>query len=135
MPEIQDAGKVWMRGTFSPVFAVRVADKYFVPGKAEEQSIECWVDGNFLCVDLHDQRRKTRHARRFDLSLPAVTPASLFNGFDQTQHADVLVVTFQDKGVEEYSVQGKDYEDDSIGEMDSQTFWQRTKFSFYPPCR
>jgi hypothetical protein len=125
MREIQDTGKVWIRGTVGPVFAIRVADKIFVPGQEEGQTIDYWVDGDFLCVGLHDPRKKIRLVRRFDISLPAATPASLFSGFERTKHADAQVVTYRDKGVKTHIMQGKDYDNDGMGVMNGQTFRQR----------
>lgn len=54
MLEIKDTGKVWIRGKPGTTFAVKVDDKVFVPGQEEGQSIEYWLEGKFLCVDLHD---------------------------------------------------------------------------------
>lgn len=99
MAEIKDTGKVWIKGNVSPVFAIRVDDTFFVPGKEEDQTIEYRVEENYLCVDLHDTETKMKTVRRFDLGLTPTTPASLFSGFERTKHADVMVVTFEDAGV------------------------------------
>ncbi|MFQ5449881.1 MAG: hypothetical protein ACE5E9_04595 [Nitrospinaceae bacterium] len=127
MPKIEDTGKVWIPGSFSPEYAVRVDQKVFVPGKSEEDTIACWVAGNHLCVDLHDPGREKRAARRFSLDLSPATAAALFNGFEKTRHGDVPVVTHGDAGVEEYSVEGKIYRRDSIGSMTSAQFWEEAE--------
>ncbi len=57
MPEIKDHGKVWMRGKPGTSFAVKVDGRVFVPGREEGQSIDYWLEENFLCVDLHDPDR------------------------------------------------------------------------------
>ena len=97
MPEVKDIGKVWIRGKASPVFAVRVDDKIFVPGK-EGEAVKTWrVEGESLCVDLCVG--EVCVSRRFSLNLPSVVPATLFSGFENTKHGDVNVVLCQDSGV------------------------------------
>lgn len=127
MAEIKDTGKVWFQGAFRPEYALRVENKVFVPGMEEGDSIDCRVIGNVLIVDLHGRKREKRVFRRFSLDLPAATPASLFNGFEKTQHADVQVVTYRDSGVEEHIVEGNSYRTDSVADMNSETFYQRFK--------
>ncbi|GJL78223.1 MAG: hypothetical protein NPINA01_12120 [Nitrospinaceae bacterium] len=125
MADIKDTGKVWFPGAFGPEYALRVEDKVFVPGKEADHSIDCRVEENFLIVDLHDQKKEKRTLRRFSLDLPATTAATLFNGFENTKHADVQVVTYKDSGVEETIVAGDSYRTDSIASMDSESFFQR----------
>jgi hypothetical protein len=127
MAEIKDTGKVWFQGAFRPEYALRVENKVFVPGMEEGDIIDCRVMDNALVVDLHDRKREKRTLRRFSLELPATTPASLFNGFEKTQHADVPVVTYKDPGVEEHIVEGDSYRTDLIDGMPLQTFYQRFK--------
>jgi hypothetical protein len=124
MAEIKDTGKVWFQGAFRPEYALRVENKVFVPGMEEGDSIDCRVIGYVLIVDSHDRKREKRTLRRFSLDLPAATPASLFNGFEKTQHADVQVVTYKDSGVEENIVEGDSYRTGSIANMDFDTFCQ-----------
>ncbi|MBI4383526.1 MAG: hypothetical protein HY579_05775 [Nitrospinae bacterium] len=100
-PQIEDTGKVWIRGRTRPSFAVRVDEKFFVPGMEEGQTIEYWTEGNCLCVVLSGPAPGTRTARRFGLDLPAVAPAALFSGFEKTRHRDVTAVLWSDPGVEE----------------------------------
>jgi hypothetical protein len=125
MAEIKDTGKVWFQGAFRPEYALRVENKVFVPGMEESATIDCRVMDNTLIVDLHDQKREKRTLRRFSLDMPAITPASLFNGFEKTQHADVQVVTYKDSGVEEHIVAGDSYRTDSVAGMPFETFYQR----------
>lgn len=89
MPEIKDIGKVWVRGKNSPIFAIRVDDKIFVPGRDGEVAKTWWVEDEHLCVDLSE-------VRRFSLSLPATASATLFSGFENTKHGDVKVVLCQE---------------------------------------
>lgn len=124
MPEIKDSGKVWIRGTMGTSFAVKVDEKVFVPGQEEGQSIEYWLEENFLCVDLHGPSQNTRVARRFPLSLEATHPATLFNGFNKTKHADVKVVTCEDEGVLEKIFKGEEYAEGGIQNMSRDAFWQ-----------
>ena len=75
MKEIQDSGKVWCKGSNRPVHAVRVGNKIFATGKGEDQTIECWVDGDVLCVDLHE--REIRIARKIPLDLEPTLQGTL----------------------------------------------------------
>ncbi len=125
MAEIKDTGKVWFQGAFRPEYALRVESKVYVPGMADNDSIDCRVVDNTLIVDLHNRKRERRTLRSFNLDLPAATPASLFNGFENTQHADIKVVTYRDSGMEELIVEGDSYRTDSVAGMNSETFYQR----------
>lgn len=92
MPEVKDTGKVWIKGESSPRFAIRVDEKIFVPVNAGED-VKSWrIEGEFLCVDLSLNGVCT--ARRLDLNLPAIAPGTLFSGFEDTKHGDVLVAVF-----------------------------------------
>jgi hypothetical protein len=124
MPEIKDDGKVWIRGKTGTSFAVKVDEKVFVPGQEEGQSIEYWLEDNFLCVDLHNPDQIIRIARQFPLSLEATHPASLFNGFNKTKHADVKVINFEDEGVAERIFTGKEYSENNVQSMSHEPFWQ-----------
>jgi hypothetical protein len=129
MPEIKDSGKVWIRGKKGTSFAVKVDEKVFVPGQEERQSIDFWLEEKFLCVDLHSPDQGIRIARRFPLNLEATHPASLFNGFNKTKHADVKVITSEDEGVTEKFFEGKEYTEGSIQSMRREVFWQLAGFS------
>lgn len=130
MAEIKDTGKVWIPGAFGTEYAVRVDDKVFVLGKGENDTLDHRVVDNTLYVDLHDKKRQQRTLRRFSLDLPPTTPATLFNGFEKTKHADIHVVTHKDSGVKEHIVGGDSYRKDSIAGMDSETFYQRFSQKF-----
>ena len=125
MAKIEDTGKVWIPGAFGTEYAVRVDDKVFVLGKGENDTLDHRVMGNTLYVDLHDKKGQQRILRCFPLDLPPITPATLFNGFEKTKHADINVVTNKDSGVKEHIVKGDSYRRDSISGMDSETFYQR----------
>jgi hypothetical protein len=123
MPEIKDTGKVWIRGQVGTAFAVKVDDKVLVPGQEEGQLIEYWLEENNLCVDLHAPAQNIRIARRFPMSLEATHPATLFNGFQKTKHADVKVITFEDEGVAEKVFRDQEYAAGHIQNMPRDEFW------------
>ena len=127
MPEIKDNGKVWIRGQVGTTFAVKVDEKVFVPGQEEGQSIDYWLKGDFLCVDLQNPDKYIRIARRFPLSLEATHPATLFNGFNKTKHADVKVITYEDEGVAEKIFTGGEH--GNIQNLPRDAFWQLTGLS------
>ncbi len=124
MATIEDTGKVWFKGAFGPEYAVRVGDKVFVPGKGGNDTVACRVEDNVLGVDLHDAKKGKRIGRYFSLELPTTTPATLFNGFEKTKHADVMVVSYKDSGVKECIVEGEAYRKASISTMELETFFQ-----------
>lgn len=124
MVNIEDTGKVWFKGAFGPEYAVRVGDKVYVLGKGEDDVVECRVIDNALCADLHDKKAGQRVGRLFPLDLPTTTPATLFNGFEKTQHADVMVVAYKDGGVKEVTICGEAYMNESIAGMEPETFFQ-----------
>ena len=125
MPEITDTGKVWIKGRVSTAFAIKVDDTVFVAGQEEGQNIEFWLEGDALCVDLHDASGETRIARRFSLSAKPQHPATLFNGFDKTKHCDTHVVLPGDDGVQEIRLTGAAYRQADAAKLDSRTFWSR----------
>ena len=129
MPEIKDEGKVWIRGKPGTSFAVKIDDKVFVPGHEEGQSVEYWLEEQFLCVDLHDPDQNIRIARRFPLDLEAIHPATLFNGFNKTKHADVKVITYEDMGVVEKIFKNEEYSNGNIQSMSRDEFWNRAGLS------
>ena len=124
MAEIKDTGKVWLRGQFGTTFAVKVDEKVFVPGQDEGHTIEYWLEGNVLCVDLHSRDQGIRIARRFPMSLEATHPATLFNGFNKTGHADVRVISYEDEGVAEKIFKGDEYAKDDIQNLTREAFWR-----------
>ncbi len=124
MASIEDTGKVWFKGAFGPEYALRVGDKVFVPGKGENDTVEYRVLENTLCIDLHNKKTGTRTGRHFPLDLPTTTPATLFNGFEKTQHADVKVVTYKDEGVKEVTIREEVYRKEAIADMTVEIFFQ-----------
>jgi len=129
MPEIKDSGKVWIRGKLGTSFAIKVDEKVFVPGQEEGQSIEYWLKENCLCVDLHDPDQSTRIARRFPLEMVATHPATLFNGFKKTKHADVKIIAYEDEGVVQKIFKNEEYAECRIRNMTRDSFWNLADLS------
>ena len=125
MEEIQDSGKVWCKGSTRPVHAVRTGNKIFATGKGEEQSIECWVDRNVLCIDLHEPQQEIRIARKLPLGLEPTLKGTLFNGFAHTKHADVLIVSSDHDQIEEKIISGETYRAGQYNSMSSREFWNK----------
>ena len=124
MSEIKDTGKVWMKGSVGTTHAVRVDDKVFATGQKEGQSVDLWLDNEGLCVDLHDPKLGERTARFIPLNTPATLNGTLFNGFEKTKHADVLIVSADSVEVKKKSVSGKEYQEGGLNVLDRLTFWQ-----------
>ena len=124
MPEIKDRGKVWMKGSVVTEQAVRIDDKVFATGQKEGQSIDLWVNNDALCIDLHNSKLAERTARLIPLDTPASLPGTLFNGFEKTKHADVLIVSAYGEVVKEKTVSGKEYQEGNYGILDRLIFWQ-----------
>ena len=124
MPEIKDSGKVWMKGSVLPVNAVRIDDKIFVTGQKEGQIVELWLENDGLCLDLHDFKKGERTARFIPLNSKANLSGTLFNGFDKTKHADVLIVGCDAVGTKEKSISGIKYQEGRFKTLDHRTFWQ-----------
>lgn len=125
MDDIQDSGKVWCKGSSHPTHAVRIENKIFATGKSEDQTIECWIDGDMLCVDLNEPSRETRVARKFPLNTEPTLSGTLFNGFTLTKHSDVLIVSPEHSRVEEVMISGEAYRTGQYDSMDSREFWQK----------
>ena len=124
MPEIKDSGKVWMKGSVLPVNAVRIDDKIFVTGQKEGQIVELWLENDGLCLDLHDLKKGERMARFIPLTSKANLSGTLFNGFEKTKHADVLIVACDAVGTKEKSISGIKYQEGRFKNLDPRTFWQ-----------
>jgi hypothetical protein len=124
MSEIKDTGKVWMKGSIGTAHAVRIDDKIFATGKKEGQYIDLWINDEGLCIDLHDSKLAERTARIIPLDTPASLPGTLFNGFEKTKHADVLIVSADSEGVEEKKVSGEEYQEGNYGILNRLVFWQ-----------
>lgn len=123
MVEVCDSGKIWCKGSARPIHAVRTGTKIFATGKEENQSIECWVNGDVLCVDLHEPGIRT--ARKLPLNLEPTLEGTLFNGFTRTKHADVAIVAVDQKGVEEKIISGETYTTGQYDSMESAYFWDK----------
>ncbi|MFT4579075.1 MAG: hypothetical protein ACI8PD_001304 [Nitrospinales bacterium] len=124
MSEIKDTGKVWMKGSVGTAHAVRVDDKVFATGQKEGQSVDLWLDNEGLCIDLHDSKIGERTARFIPLNTPATLKGTLFNGFEKTKHADVLIVPANSDEIKKKSVSGKKYLEGDFKVLDRLTFWQ-----------
>ena len=124
MPEIKDSGKVWMKGSVLPVNAVRIDDKIFVTGQKEGQIVEQWLENDGLCLDLHDFKKGERTARFIPLNSKANLSGTLFNGFEKTKHADVLIVACDAVGTKEKSISGIKYQEGRFKTLDHRTFWE-----------
>ena len=118
MRNINDSGKIWLRGSIRPEYGVRVGEKYFVVGEGDSQSTIYSVYENHLFIVLHYPENKERIFRRFSLDLIPKSKGTLFNGFNETKHADIKAVIYQDDGVEEHAVGEKDCFLDKNGEVD-----------------
>ena len=117
MRKINDSGKIWLRGSVRPEYGVRVGDNYFVVGEGDSQSTIYSVYENHLFVVLHYTEKK-RIYRRFSLDLIPKSKGTLFNGFNETKHADITAISYQDDGVEEHVGGEKDSFLDKNGEVD-----------------
>ena len=102
MRKINDSGKIWLRGSVRPEYGVRVGDNYFVVGEGDSQPTMYSVYENHLFVVLHYPEKKIRIFRRFSLDLIPKYKGTLFNGFNETKHADIKAISYQDEGVEEH---------------------------------
>ena len=118
MQNINDSGKIWLRGSVRPEYGVRVGDKYFVVGEGDSQSTIYSLYENHLFVVLYYSEKKKRIFRRFSLDLIPKSKGTLFNGFNETKHADIKAITYQDDGVEEYVGGEKDCFLDKNREVD-----------------
>ena len=118
MRKINDSGKIWLRGSVRPEYGVRVGDNYFVVGEGDSQSTIYSVYENHLFVVLRYSEKKRRIYRRFSLDLIPKSKGTLFNGFNETKHADIKAITYQDDGVEEHVGGEKDCFLDKNGEVD-----------------
>jgi len=124
MAEIKDKGKVWIKGSVGPVNAIRIDDKIFATGKAADQKEELWLENDGLCLDLHNFKKGKRTARFIPLDSQAELAGTLFNGFENTKHADVSIVAFDTKGTREKTISGAEYQNRGIKDLDCASFWK-----------
>ena len=118
MRNIDDFGKIWLRGFARPEFGVRVDEIYFVIGEGDSKSTNCLLYENYLFAVLHYPEKQIRVFRRFSLHLVPKSYGTLFNGFTNTKHADINAVTYRDDGVEEYMGSENDCFLDNDGGID-----------------
>ena len=78
MAEIKDNGKVWVKGSVRPVYAVRIDAKVFATGKAADQKEEFWLENDGLCLDLHKSKKGERTARYITHNSHAKISGTLF---------------------------------------------------------
>jgi len=123
MTVIKDTGKVWIKGSVGPVHAVRIDDTIFATGKKEGQNIELWIKDKGLCLDLHDSKKGERTARFIPLDIKPTLFGTLFNGFEKTKHADVLIVASDGIQIKEISISGEQYQAGGFNNLDSKKFW------------
>ena len=123
MTVIKDTGKVWIKGSVGPVHAVRIDDTIFATGKKEGQNIELWIKDKGLCLDLHNSKKGERTARFIPLDIKPTLSGTLFNGFEKTKHADVLIVASDDNQTKEISISGEQYQAGGFNNLDSKNFW------------
>ncbi|HAX45758.1 MAG TPA: hypothetical protein DCX78_02880 [Nitrospina sp.] len=124
MPDFDDDGKIWVRGSVRPEYGVRVGDLYFITGMEESDNINCFIRDKYLFADIHDTGKQYRIIRRFPLKLDPECPGTLFSGFTNTKHGDIMALTYRNDGVEEYGVEGEMYSDENASGMDSVRFIQ-----------
>tara|TARA_B100001123_G_C14769005_1_gene811912 strand:+ start:126 stop:515 length:390 start_codon:yes stop_codon:yes gene_type:complete len=124
MAEIKDTGKVWVKGSVGPVYAVRIDGKVFATGKEFGQNEKLWLENDGLCLDLHNIKKGERTARVIPLNSQATLAGTLFNGFENTKHADVLIVAFDTEGAKEKIISGEEYLNKGIKDLDCAAFWE-----------
>ena len=125
---VEDTGKVWIPESPEPDFAVRVGETVFVLGPQKEKNIEYWIEGDYLCVDLHDPSKKIRTAKKIHLKLIPITSATLFWGFKKTKHGDLKVVNYKDPGIKEFVIEGDKYNSYGAQVMTGKYFWELAEF-------
>ena len=77
-----------------------------------------------MCLDLHNFKKGERTARFIPLDSPAELAGTLFNGFENTKHADVSIVAFDTEGTKEKTISGEEYQNRGIQDLDCYTFWK-----------
>tara|TARA_B100001123_G_C14956647_1_gene885926 strand:+ start:371 stop:757 length:387 start_codon:yes stop_codon:yes gene_type:complete len=125
MEKIQDSGKVWCKGYKNPFHAVRAENKVFATGKEEAQAINCWIENDLLCIDLHEPDREIRTARKIPLNLEPTLDGTLFDGFNRTKHADVKIVSSHHERIKEKMISGENYKAGKFDRVDSREFWNK----------
>ena len=109
MLDIDDDGKIWLRGCAKPDYGIRIGTLYFVIGKEDSEKSNCFIHENYLAADLHNQEEQYRIVRRFCFDLEPRSSGTLFSGFKKTKHADIKAVTHRDERVEQFVIDGRNY--------------------------
>ncbi len=122
MSEIEDRGKVWLRGKVKPVLAVRFGGCIIIPELEQGDLAEAWGSAKGLCVDIHDKPKGIRIARWFSKEVKGDVPGTLFSGFDDTKHADILAVLPDNPAVLEKIFQDEAYRE--VETMAPKIFWE-----------
>ncbi|QPJ63314.1 MAG: hypothetical protein G3M70_16095 [Candidatus Nitronauta litoralis] len=122
MSDIQDEGKVWLRGQVKPLPAVKFEDSIVIPDLQYGEISTVWGVAQGLCVDVHIKEMKTRIARLFPKDIHGDSPGTLFSGFDNTKHADILAALPDNKAVLEKTFCGDDY--GKVELMSPKTFFE-----------
>lgn len=118
MSEIDDDGKIWLRGHTKPEYGIRIGELYFVISKEDSEQINCFIHENNLLVDLHNSMDKYRIILKFSLDLKPSSLGTLFNGFKKTKHADIKAITYKDKEVKKLVIDGETYQYNSDNLID-----------------
>ncbi len=124
MNEIEDTGKVWLRGKVKPVYAVKLNGQIIIPDLEIGDDAICWPVESGLCVDLHHKAKQKRIARWFPNNIKGDAQGTLFSGFDKTKHADILAVLQDNSAVLEKCYEDDEYQE--IAALDAQAFWLKT---------
>ncbi len=109
MVDIQDRGKVWLRGKVKPIPAVKFEESIIILDLEYGDLATVWGSADGLCVDLHIINEGTRIARWFPKEAQGNTSGTLFSGFDNTKHADILAVLPDNPVVLEKKFSGETY--------------------------
>jgi len=131
---VTDKGKVWVKGEFRPVYAVRIDQKIFLLGSEMDEEPEVRVDDHHLFVDWIDRSKSLRLGRCISLSAPAEIKGTLFNGFENTKHADVLAVNPSAEGVIDKIFKDSAFHENDLESMSTDKFLQ-TFMGMKPPSK
>ncbi len=125
MSDIQDEGKVWLRGKVKPIPAVKYVGTILIPDIEYGEIAKVWGTAQGLCVDVHIKETETRIARWFPKEIKGDSAGTLFSGFDNTKHADILAVLPGNPAVLEKEFIGDGYR--TVEEMSSEKFFEYAK--------
>lgn len=126
MSDIQDEGKVWLRGKVKPVPAVKYVGTILIPDMEYGEVAKVWGTPQGLCVDVHIKEIETRIVRWFPKGTQGDTPGTLFSGFDNTKHADILAVLPDNPAVQEKKFTEDEYR--KVETMNSEKIFEYANF-------